>query len=123
MEKKMERDEVLSAFYHFTHGILIIIFIFIFCNIVLVFPSFFTIFWEKILFFILYAWNIYHSLFNLFTPFFLFLSSIFCNLFSFKKILFFTFFSLKNYYIKIKEIVFNCNNCNIVLFFITLKLV
>jgi hypothetical protein len=44
MEKEMERDEVLSAFYHFTHGILIIIFIFIFCNIVLVFPSFFTFF-------------------------------------------------------------------------------
>ena len=51
---------------------------------------------KKILYFILYTWNIYHSTFDLFTPFFLFLSLFF---------VFFSFLSLHffiNHYTKLK---------------------
>jgi hypothetical protein len=120
----MERDEVLSAFYHFTHGILIIIFIFIFCNIVFFFLLFLHFFGKKY-YFLFFTLGIFITLYltYLHHSFCFYLQFFVIYIFSFKKIIFFTFFSLKNYYIKIKEIVFNCNNCNIVLFSITLKLV
>jgi len=103
-------------FYHFTIALFITLFflIFIFCNIFLVFPLFFV----KNIIFILYTLNIYHFTLSYFIQFFLFLSLFFCNLFFFL----YTFCFSKNPYTKIKEIMFQCSNCNIVLFITMLKI-
>jgi hypothetical protein len=68
-------------------------------------------FLEKILFCILYTWNIYHSTLDLFIHSF----CSYCH--SFVIYFFIYTFFKKTYYKKTKEIVFQCSNCNIVLFF------
>jgi hypothetical protein len=74
---------------------------------------FFTfIFLEKILFFIIYPWNIYHSTCDLFISFFLFIHYSFVICFFY----FFLYCFFKNYYTKTKKIIFQCINCNIVPF-------
>jgi hypothetical protein len=91
-------------------------------NIFLVFPFFlFNVFFWKKLFFILYTWNIYYSKLSLFIPFFLFLSSFFCDFLKFF-LFFFTLFLFWKILMLLRKYCFNVAIATLFYFSTTLKM-